>query len=64
LGLEQLVLELLAKEPSERPEEAAAVGARLLAFAAEPPLLPGLIDRFETPLHLHAAAVHSMETSW
>lgn len=63
LGLERLILDLLAKEPSERPGEAGAVGARLLAFAVEPPPVPGLIDRFDTSLHLYAAAVHSMEPS-
>ena len=63
LAFEQLVLDLLAKKPLERPKDAAAVGARLLAFAAEPPPLPGLIDHFDTSLHLYAAAVHSMETN-
>ncbi|GAA2071611.1 hypothetical protein GCM10009780_03900 [Actinomadura alba] len=56
-GLEGLVIELLAKEPARRPVDAISVGDRLMTYVDKLPPLPGLIDRFSTPLHLYATAL-------
>ena len=44
VGLEQLVLELLAKEPEERPDSADVVYQRLLPFVRDLRPLPGALD--------------------
>ncbi|WP_412518544.1 protein kinase domain-containing protein [Actinomadura madurae] len=56
LGLDALVLQLLAKQPGERPANADEVYQRLLQFVSSLAPLPGIVDTI-APQHHYAAAI-------
>ncbi|MFG2243738.1 protein kinase [Spirillospora sp. NPDC048823] len=55
-GLDALVLQLLAKQPGDRPANADEVYRRLLEFVTSLESLPGIVDTV-APQHLYANAV-------
>ncbi|MEU8172221.1 serine/threonine-protein kinase [Microbispora hainanensis] len=57
-GLERLILWMLAKRPSDRPQSAALVYERLLPFCRDLPPLPGFVDGSAVhPVRMYAAVV-------
>lgn len=61
-GLDALVLRLLAKQPGDRPANAAETYHRLLEFVSVLEPLPGIVDAV-TPPHLYATAVSRIRIS-
>ncbi|TDC68098.1 serine/threonine protein kinase [Actinomadura sp. GC306] len=55
-GLDALVLQLLAKQPADRPGDADEVYRRLLQFVTALDPLPGIVDEI-APQHLYAKAI-------
>lgn len=53
--IEELVLELLAKVPDDRPDNAMEVFHRLLPYADDLPALPGAISEEMTPARMYAS---------
>jgi tetratricopeptide (TPR) repeat protein len=61
-GLDALVLQLLAKQPGDRPANADEVYHRLLQFVSFLHPLPGIVDAI-APQHLYAGAVSRIQVS-
>ncbi|MEU8122385.1 serine/threonine-protein kinase [Spirillospora sp. NPDC049024] len=61
-GLDALVLQLLAKQPGDRPANAAETYHRLLEFVSSLEPIPGIVDTI-APRHLYAAAVTRIRIS-
>lgn len=59
-GLDALVLQLLAKQPGDRPSNADEVYHRLLEFVSSLEPLPGIVDTV-APHHLYANAVSRIQ---
>ncbi|MEV5828458.1 serine/threonine-protein kinase [Spirillospora sp. NPDC052242] len=60
-GLDTLVLELLAKQPGDRPRDAEHVYRRLLQFVSTLEPLPGVVT--SPPAHLYAHAVSRIKVA-
>ncbi|MEU8797787.1 serine/threonine-protein kinase [Spirillospora sp. NPDC048819] len=59
-GLDVLVLQLLAKQPADRPANADEVYRRLLEFVSSLEPLPGIVDTVAPP-HLYANAISRIQ---
>ncbi|TDC76191.1 serine/threonine-protein kinase [Actinomadura sp. 7K507] len=60
-GLDALVLQLLAKQPGDRPPNADEVYQRLLEFVSTLEPLPGIVDTVVPAAHLYASAVSRIQ---